>query len=50
MSFRILIVYQKAFELSMEIFELTKSFPVEERYALNHMMKYPEKYQRKTGK
>jgi len=39
MSFRNLIVYQKAFELSMEIFELTKSFPVEERYALTNQLR-----------
>lgn len=29
-----LIVYQKAYELAMKIFELSKSFPQEERYAL----------------
>ncbi|MBK6627979.1 MAG: four helix bundle protein [Flavobacteriales bacterium] len=29
-----LIVYKKSFELSMMIFELTKKFPVEERYSL----------------
>src|SRR2546421_9865998 len=27
-------VYQKAYFLAMEVFELTKSFPPEERYAL----------------
>src|SRR5438552_10110342 len=27
-------VYQAAYELSMQIFELTKSFPVEEKFAL----------------
>jgi four helix bundle protein len=29
-----LIVYQKAYDLSMRIFEATKKFPLEERYAL----------------
>ncbi len=29
-----LIVYQKAYELAMRIFEVSKSFPPEERYAL----------------
>ena len=27
-----LIVYQKAYSLAMEIFEISKSFPKEERY------------------
>ncbi|MCA1602471.1 MAG: four helix bundle protein [Acidobacteria bacterium] len=29
-----LTVYKKAYELAMRVFELSKSFPVEERYAL----------------
>lgn len=29
-----LIVYQKAYELAMRIFEVSKRFPPEERYAL----------------
>jgi len=33
-SFRDLIVYKKAFSLSMEIFFLTKVFPKEETYSL----------------
>ncbi|MBR8537374.1 four helix bundle protein [Carboxylicivirga sediminis] len=33
-SFRDLIVYQKAYKISMEIFVLTKTFPKEERYSL----------------
>ena len=33
-SHRELEVYQMAFEAAMRIFELTKSFPVEERYSL----------------
>ena len=34
MSFKSLLAYQKAFALAMEIFQLSKSFPVEERFAL----------------
>ena len=33
-GFKDLLVYQKAFRLAMEIFELSKGFPREERYAL----------------
>jgi four helix bundle protein len=33
-SFRDLKVYQKAFNLAMDIFNITKSFPEEERYDL----------------
>ena len=29
-----LIVYQKAYQLAMMVFEISKTFPVEERYAL----------------
>ncbi len=29
-----LIIYQKAFDLAMTIFELSKQFPIEERYSL----------------
>jgi four helix bundle protein len=32
--FRELKVYQKAFQAAMKIFEITKTFPVEERYSL----------------
>lgn len=32
--FRDLEVYQKAFEMAMKIFEITRVFPVEERYSL----------------
>lgn len=32
--FRDLEVYQKAFQMAMKIFEITKGFPVEERYSL----------------
>lgn len=33
-SVKELIVYQKAFDLAMQVFELSKRFPSEERYAL----------------
>ncbi len=33
-TFRDLIVYKKSFQLAMEIFEMTKKFPVEEKYSL----------------
>lgn len=33
-SFRELRVYQAALEAAMKIFELTKSFPTEEKYSL----------------
>lgn len=33
-GFRDLIVYQKSYRLAMEVFELTKSFPKEEKYSL----------------
>ena len=35
MSFKTLLAYQKAFALAMEIFQLSKTFPVEERYSLS---------------
>ena len=34
-----LVVYQKAFELQQEIFELTKTFPAEERYSLTDQLR-----------
>ena len=34
MGFRDLIVYQKSYKLAMEIFEITKGFPNEEKYVL----------------
>ena len=33
-GFRDLIVYQKSYELAMTIFEITKTFPKEEKYSL----------------
>jgi four helix bundle protein len=38
-SFKDLIVYQKAYKLSMEIFEISKSFPKEEKYSLTDQMR-----------
>lgn len=34
MAFKKLLAYQKGFDLAMEIFRLTKSFPREEQYSL----------------
>jgi four helix bundle protein len=34
-----LIVYQKAYQLAMAIFEVTKSFPAEERFALTGQLR-----------
>lgn len=38
-SFRDLTVYKKAFELTMEIFESSKSFPKEETYSLTDQIR-----------
>jgi len=38
-SFRDLIVYQKAYRLALEIFEITKKFPKEEQYSLTDQMR-----------
>ena len=38
-GFRDLIVYQKAYKLAMEIFEITKTFPREERYSLTDQIR-----------
>ena len=38
-SFRDLIVYQKANKLAMEIFEISKSFPKEEKYSLTDQIR-----------
>jgi len=38
-NFRDLIVYQKAFDLAMMIFEITKRFPVEEKYELTDQLR-----------
>lgn len=38
-SFRDLTVYKKAFELAMEIFEISKAFPKEEKYSLTDQIR-----------
>lgn len=38
-TFRNLKVYQKAFKLAMDIFEMTKTFPVEEKYGLANQIR-----------
>ena len=38
-NFRNLTAYKKAFALAMEIFELTKKFPKEEKYSLTDQMR-----------
>lgn len=38
-TFKDLTVYKKAFSLAMEIFEITKGFPKEERYALTDQIR-----------
>lgn len=39
MDFRELLAYQKAFRLAMEIYELSKLFPVEEKYSLTDQIR-----------
>jgi len=38
-SYKELIVYQKAYKLAMEIFELSSEFPKEERYSLTDQIR-----------
>lgn len=38
-SFKELKVYQKAFQLAMEIFEMTKTFPKDEKFALTDQIR-----------
>lgn len=38
-SFKDLIVYQKAYKLAMEIFEISKNFPKEEKYSLTDQIR-----------
>ena len=38
-SFKDLTVYKKAFDLAMEIFEISKSFPKEEKYSLTDQIR-----------
>jgi len=39
MNFRNLLAYQKSFNLSMRIFEITKNFPAEERFSLTDQVR-----------
>ena len=39
MSFRGLTVYQKAFSLAMDIYEISKTFPKEEKYSLTDQIR-----------
>ena len=39
MDFKELLAYKKSFELAMEIFELSKNFPKEERYSLTDQIR-----------
>lgn len=39
MSFKTLMAYQKSFRLAMECFELSKSFPPEEKYDLTSQLR-----------
>ena len=39
MNHRDLVVYRKAFDVSMAIFQMSKSFPVEERYSLTDQIR-----------
>ena len=38
-SFKDLIVYQKAYKLAMEIFDISKNFPKEEKYSLTDQIR-----------
>jgi four helix bundle protein len=38
-GYKDLIVYQKAFELSIKIYKLTLNFPVEEKYSLTDQIR-----------
>jgi len=38
-NFRELTVYKKAFALAMQIFQISKKFPVEEKYALTSQIR-----------
>lgn len=39
MSFKKLLAYEKGFSLAMAIFELSKSFPIEEKYSLTDQIR-----------
>lgn len=39
MDFKELLAYKKSFEIAMEIFELSKAFPNEEKYSLTDQIR-----------
>ena len=39
MDFKELIVYKKAFALAMQVYEVSKSFPKEEKYSLTDQIR-----------
>ena len=39
MDFKDLIVYKKAFKLAMEVYEISKTFPNEEKYSLTDQIR-----------
>jgi len=39
MRFQDLLAYRKSFELAMDIFEISKTFPTEEKYSLTDQMR-----------
>ena len=39
MDFRELLAYKRAFDLAMEVYELSKSFPLEEKYSLTDQIR-----------
>lgn len=39
MKFQELLAYRKSFDLAMEVFEVSKSFPKDERYSLTDQMR-----------
>ncbi len=54
-NFKETIVYKKAFELAMEIFEVSKLFPKEEKYSLqtrneDHQEAYAQTWLKHTEK
>jgi four helix bundle protein len=38
-GYRDLIVYQKSYKLAMEVFEISKAFPKEEKYSLTDQIR-----------
>jgi four helix bundle protein len=44
MDFKKLIAYQKAFDLAMSVFEISKSFPKEETYSLTDQIRRSSRF------